>query len=277
MPSLNTKNYPYWLDAAIRSGLSSPPTPVLPTLFTSTLQTIGILKPPTSTTLSAFSSFSVKNKRIIIAGLDCAGKSTLLQSHVSVDSSPAHRDITVQIPFIGAKIETVADQRSGNLFHTIDVGGCAPVSYSVFNRAVCAQGDAIVWVVDGCDRDRIVESVEEFKMALGLCERFDERRLGTERVRIFDKFEGVVAVLVSKRDVENSMTMEEIEKYFRALLGRLGDGKWKMFGVTMRSGEGVSEAMKWVAEQLQNDLNAPVDEKTLLTNGRSISADEKSQ
>ncbi|KAJ7330442.1 ADP-ribosylation factor [Mycena albidolilacea] len=94
--------------------------------------------------------------KIPLLGLDSAGKSTLL-----------HRlktgEVVATIPTIGFYVERVRVRANkGRSIDMVcwDAGGCSKFGPSFF-RPYTSGSDALIWVVDGCDRERISESVEE--------------------------------------------------------------------------------------------------------------------
>ena len=196
MSSTPSSKHSYWLEAALHGALG-PPSQLPPkSRLSSVLQTLGISKKPTSAALPAFSGIS--NTRIVIAGLDYAGKTTLLHKQISLDSTGTGKDIETRVPFIGMPIETLSYPSSDIIFHTIDIGGCVPRSQHVFEYAVYAKADAIIWVVDAGDRDRLVESREEFRRCLNANAKSSNDYSGVEVM----VHKSPVVILANKQDLE---------------------------------------------------------------------------
>lgn len=92
---------------------------------------------------------------IVVSGLDGAGKSSLLQ-HLARQCG---RDVETHILFIGAALEVM---RHGSVcFLSFDVGGGRPHGIFRLETACYQICDAVVFVVDSADHERMVEAREE--------------------------------------------------------------------------------------------------------------------
>ena len=99
--------------------------------------------------------FGKKDVRILMVGLDAAGKTTILYKLKL-------GEIVTTIPTIGFNVETVEYK---NLSFTIwDVGGQAKMRQIWENYARNIQG--IIWMIDSNDSSRFAESKEELKNLL---------------------------------------------------------------------------------------------------------------
>lgn len=99
---------------------------------------------------------------ITILGLDNAGKTTLLYA-----LKPKKSEVVTTIPTIGMVIENTrleiilnSDKRVAFKAQAYDTGGCSKVSILV-RRLLVDTADAIVWIVDATDRERVDESAQE--------------------------------------------------------------------------------------------------------------------
>lgn len=93
---------------------------------------------------------------VLLVGLDVAGKTSLLREYLSQNSG---HDVHTKIPSIGSNVEEV---RYGQVcFHAIDVGGGRPAFLHRCEMGLFNACDAVVYVVDAADRDRLVEAREE--------------------------------------------------------------------------------------------------------------------
>ncbi|KAF2709651.1 hypothetical protein K504DRAFT_455340 [Pleomassaria siparia CBS 279.74] len=263
IPRLSDKQ-PYWLEAALRGVVGPPPSPspawkqwfstVRRQTFGSTLKETQ----PSSTALAAFSG--VHGKSVFMGGLDAAGKTTLLHRQFSLDASASGSasgsasDVTTSISFIGVNIESVSycTSDASVVFRSIDIGGCAPPSVQEFERALPARHDAIIWVVDACDGDRLVETVEELQRCANV------KGKGKREVDDDDdvEYEGAVqgspiVILANKLDRGEAMGVEAISKAFSSVTAMIGNRACKIFGVDAISGRGVAEALGWIANQLK--------------------------
>ena len=127
--------------------------------------------------------FGNKEMRILMVGLDAAGKTTILYKLKL-------GEIVTTIPTIGFNVETVEYK---NISFTIwDVGGqdkIRPLWRYYFQNT---QG--IIFVVDSNDRDRIAEAREELQQMLNE----DELR------------DALLLVFANKQDLPNAMNAAEI-------------------------------------------------------------------
>ena len=127
--------------------------------------------------------FGNKEMRILMVGLDAAGKTTILYKLKL-------GEIVTTIPTIGFNVETVEYK---NISFTVwDVGGqdkIRPLWRYYFQNT---QG--IIFVVDSNDRDRIAEAREELQQMLNE----DELR------------DALLLVFANKQDLPNAMNAAEI-------------------------------------------------------------------
>ncbi|KAG1365553.1 putative ADP-ribosylation factor [Cocos nucifera] len=127
--------------------------------------------------------FAKKEMRILMVGLDAAGKTTILYKLKL-------GEIVTTIPTIGFNVETVEYK---NISFTVwDVGGqdkIRPLWRHYFQNT---QG--LIFVVDSNDRDRIVEARDEL-----------HRMLNEDELR-----DAVLLVFANKQDLPNAMNAAEI-------------------------------------------------------------------
>ncbi|KAJ9069728.1 Arf GTPase arl1 [Entomophthora muscae] len=91
-----------------------------------------------------------KEARILILGLDGAGKTTMLYRMQL-------GEVVSTIPTIGFNVESVTYKNVK--FQVWDLGG--QTSIRPYWRCYYANTDAVIYVVDSCDRDRISTSKQE--------------------------------------------------------------------------------------------------------------------
>ncbi|KAJ6569337.1 ADP-ribosylation factor family-domain-containing protein [Mycena capillaripes] len=98
--------------------------------------------------------------KIPLLGIDSSGKTTLLY-RLKLG------EIVQTIPTIGFNVEKIQVRvgKSGRLITMLcwDAGGCSNFT-PTFLRPYTSGSDALIWVVDGCDRERISESSEELAL-----------------------------------------------------------------------------------------------------------------
>ncbi|XP_014450732.2 ADP-ribosylation factor-like protein 1 [Alligator mississippiensis] len=171
-----------------------------------------------------FSSlFGTREMRILILGLDGAGKTTILY-RLQVG------EVVTTIPTIGFNVETVTYK---NLkFQVWDLGG--QTSIRPYWRCYYSNTDAVIYVVDSCDRDRIGISKSELVAML------EEEELK----------KAILVVFANKQDMEQAMTPTEMANSLG--LPALKDRKWQIFKTSATKGTGLDEAMEWLVETLKS-------------------------
>jgi ADP-ribosylation factor-like protein 1 len=166
--------------------------------------------------------FGSKERRILILGLDGAGKTTILY-RLQVG------EVVTTIPTIGFNVETVSYK---NLkFQVWDLGG--QTSIRPYWRCYYSNTDAIIYVVDSMDRDRIgISKTELFAM-------LEEDELKNS----------ILCVFANKQDIEGAMTASEVANSLG--LPFLKNRKYQIFKTSAVKGTGLDEAMEWLANSLQ--------------------------
>jgi len=163
-----------------------------------------------------------KEMRILMVGLDAAGKTTILYKL-------RLGEIVTTIPTIGFNVETVEYK---NIQFTVwDVGGqdkIRPLWRHYFQNT---QG--IIFVVDSNDRDRIVEAREEL-----------QRMLNEDELR-----DAILLVFANKQDLPNAMNAAEITD--KLGLHSLRQRAWYIQSTCATSGDGLYEGLEWLATTLR--------------------------
>ena len=162
--------------------------------------------------------FGKKEMRILMVGLDAAGKTTILYK-LKLGG------IVTTTPTIGFNIETVEYK---NISFTVwDVGG--PLWSHYFHNT---QG--LIFVVDSNDRERIGEAKDKLMQMLAE----DELR------------EAVLLIFANKQDLPNAMNAAEITDK----LGHhsLRNRNWYIQATCATSGKGLYEGLDWLSNQLKN-------------------------
>ncbi|KAK4050189.1 hypothetical protein OIO90_005171 [Microbotryomycetes sp. JL221] len=161
--------------------------------------------------------FGKKEMRILMVGLDAAGKTTILYKLKL-------GEIVTTIPTIGFNVETVEYK---NISFTVwDVGGqdkIRPLWRHYFQNT---QG--IIFVVDSNDRDRVVEAREEL-----------QRMLNEDELR-----DALLLVFANKQDLPNAMNAAEITD--KLGLHSLRQRTWYIQSTCATSGDGLYEGLEWV-------------------------------
>eukprot|EP00923_Selenidium_pygospionis_P057535 GHVN01100584.1.p1 GENE.GHVN01100584.1~~GHVN01100584.1.p1 ORF type:complete len:154 (+),score=27.23 GHVN01100584.1:149-610(+) len=127
--------------------------------------------------------FVKKEMRILMVGLDAAGKTTILYKLKL-------GEVVTTIPTIGFNVETVEYK---NISFTVwDVGGQDKIR--PLWRHYYSNTQGLIFVVDSNDRDRIEDAREEL-----------HRMLNEDELR-----DAVLLVFANKQDLPNAMTAAEV-------------------------------------------------------------------
>lgn len=171
-----------------------------------------------------FSGFT-REAKILLVGLDGAGKTTLLYKLKLGEN-------VVSVPTIGFNVETVSYK---NVHFTLwDVGGqdrIRPLWRHYFQGT-----DAVIFVVDSADQDRLDEAQEELAAML----RSDELR------------DAALLVFANKQDYSHALSVEKVMTRL-GLDDELRRGRRVCCQASSATdGFGVYEGMEWLAQSLKN-------------------------
>lgn len=165
--------------------------------------------------------FGKQQMRILMVGLDAAGKTTILYKLKL-------GEIVTTIPTIGFNVETVEYK---NICFTVwDVGGqdkIRPLWRHYFQNT---QG--LIFVVDSNDRERIVEAEKELQNML----QEDELR------------DAVLLVFANKQDLPNAMNAAELTDKLH--LNQLRNRHWYIQATCATQGNGLYEGLDWLSNEL---------------------------
>ncbi|EGD80568.1 rARL1 [Salpingoeca rosetta] len=163
--------------------------------------------------------FGEKERRILILGLDGAGKTTILY-RLQVG------EVVSTIPTIGFNVETVTFK---NLkFQVWDLGG--QTSIRPYWRCYYSNTDAIIYVVDSSDKERMGISKSE------LLSMLEEEELK----------DAVLLVMANKQDLPGALSPAKVSEALG--LQALRNRTWSIFKTSATKGEGLNEAMEWLVE-----------------------------
>lgn len=162
-----------------------------------------------------------KEMRILMVGLDAAGKTTILYKLKL-------GEIVTTIPTIGFNVETVEYK---NISFTVwDVGGQDKIRPLWRHYYQNTQG--LIFVVDSNDRDRAGEAHDEL-----------HRMLSEDELR-----EAVVLIFANKQDLPNAMSVAEVTD--KLGLHSLRNRKWYIQATCATSGEGLFEGLDWLSANI---------------------------
>ena len=154
-------------------------------------------------------------------GLDAAGKTTILYKlHIG--------EVLSTVPTLGFNVEKV--QYKNVVFTVWDVGGqekLRPLWRHYFNNT-----DALIFVVDSLDRDRVDRAAEEFHAI----------------INDFHMRNSAILVFANKQDMKNALSAAEVAEALgmHELRGR----KWHVQSAVATQGLGLYEGLDWLSSTL---------------------------
>ncbi|KAJ8281584.1 hypothetical protein COCON_G00041030 [Conger conger] len=161
--------------------------------------------------------------RIVLLGLDNAGKTTLLKKLAS-------EDLSTITPTQGFNIKCVAS--NGMKLNVWDIGGQRQIRS--FWRKYLENTDLLIYVIDSADKKRFEETGQE------LSELVMEETL-----------KGVpILVFANKQDLATASPASEIAEGLN--LHTYRDREWQIQACCALSGEGVQDGMTWICNSFCN-------------------------
>ncbi|TLD04751.1 uncharacterized protein PgNI_09399 [Pyricularia grisea] len=166
-----------------------------------------------------------KELRILMLGLDNAGKTTIVKKIMN-------EDVNTVSPTLGFIIKTI--DYEGYKLNIWDVGG--QKTLRSYWRNYFEKTDALIWVVDATDRLR----VEDCRVELhGLLQ---EERLSGASLLVF----------ANKTDVNGCMQKDEILE--RLQLKEIRTHRWNILECSAMTGKNLKEGLAWVVEDAKARL-----------------------
>lgn len=167
--------------------------------------------------------FGNKEMRILMLGLDAAGKTTILYKLKLGQSVQT-------IPTVGFNVETVSYKNTR--FNVWDVGGQDKIRPLWRHYYTGTQG--LIFVVDCADSDRIEEAKTELHKIINDREMKD----------------AVILIFANKQDLPQAMKPHEVQQKLELTL--LSDRNWYVQPSCATTGDGLAEGLQWlVANQKQ--------------------------
>ncbi|CAM6084958.1 unnamed protein product [Calypogeia fissa] len=167
--------------------------------------------------------FGDKEARILVLGLDNAGKTTILY-RLQVG------EVVATIPTIGFNVETV--QYNNIKFQVWDLGG--QTSIRPYWRCYFPNTQAIIYVVDSSDTDRMATAKEEFHAIL------EEEELK----------DSVVLIYANKQDLPGALDDASVTEALN--LHKIKNRQWAIFKTSAIKGEGLFEGLDWLSDTLKS-------------------------
>jgi len=163
--------------------------------------------------------FGNKEMRILMLGLDAAGKTTILYK------LKLGQPVTT-IPTVGFNVETLVYKKTR--FNVWDVGGQDKIRPLWRHYYTGTQG--LIFVVDCADTDRI----DEAKMEL-------HRIINDREMR-----DAVILVFANKQDLPDAMKPTEVQQKLELM--NLRDRVWYVQPSCATTGDGLEDGLKWLID-----------------------------
>ncbi|PPQ70697.1 hypothetical protein CVT24_000179 [Panaeolus cyanescens] len=166
--------------------------------------------------------FGNKEMRLLMLGLDAAGKTTILYK------LKLNQSVTT-IPTVGFNVETVTYKNVK--FNVWDVGGQDKIRPLWRHYYTGTQG--LVFVVDSQDRERIDEAKQEL------------HRILSDR----EMKECLLLVFANKQDLPGAMSPAEVTE--KLGLHKMRDRSWYVHPSCATTGEGLFEGLQWLSQNVK--------------------------
>lgn len=165
--------------------------------------------------------FGSKEMRLLMLGLDAAGKTTILYK------LKLNQDVTT-IPTVGFNVETVTYKNVK--FNVWDVGGQDKIRPLWRHYFSGTQG--LIFVIDSSDRARIDEACQEL-----------HRIINDREMR-----DSLLLVFANKQDIAGAMNPQEVTDSLK--LTSLKDKIWFVVPSCATTGEGLLEGLAWLSNNV---------------------------
>uniref|UniRef100_A0AAY5K0P9 ADP-ribosylation factor-like 8 n=2 Tax=Esox lucius TaxID=8010 RepID=A0AAY5K0P9_ESOLU len=165
-------------------------------------------------------SIALKEHKVIIVGLDNAGKTTILYQFLM-------NEVVHTSPTIGSNVEEIVVKNTHFLMW--DIGGQESLRSSW--NTYYSNTEFIILVVDSTDRERLVISKEEL-----------HKMLAHEDLR-----KAAVLIFANKQDMKDCMSAAEISKYLT--LSSIKDHPWHIQSCCALTGEGLCQGLEWMTSR----------------------------
>eukprot|EP01017_Pseudomicrothorax_dubius_P040459 TRINITY_DN6329_c0_g2_i1.p1 TRINITY_DN6329_c0_g2~~TRINITY_DN6329_c0_g2_i1.p1 ORF type:complete len:181 (+),score=35.53 TRINITY_DN6329_c0_g2_i1:124-666(+) len=168
--------------------------------------------------------FGKEEMRILILGLDNAGKTTILYKL-------RLNEVVQTVPTIGFNLETV---KVDNLVLQVwDLGGQTAIR--PYWRSYYPNTNAIIYVIDSVDKERIEISKQELMMIL------QEEELKR----------APVLILANKQDLPGAMDENQVSDYMN--LTSIKERQWAIYKCSALTSFGLKESMEWLVNTIKSN------------------------
>lgn len=162
-----------------------------------------------------------KEVRLLMLGLDNAGKTTILKKFNG-------EDVHTISPTLGFNIQTL--EHRGFKLNIWDVGG--QKSLRSYWRNYFESTDGLVWVVDSADKRRLADCAAELRTLL------EEERLAGATLLVF----------ANKQDLQGAASMEVIKEMLK--LDDIRTHHWRIVCCSAITGENLLYGVDWLIKDI---------------------------
>ncbi|KAL0485603.1 ADP-ribosylation factor 1 [Acrasis kona] len=162
-----------------------------------------------------------KESRILMIGLDSAGKTSILFK-LKLGS------VVDTIPTIGFNVEVVQYKKVN--FTIWDAGGQDKIRQNW--KHYCSNTNGLIFVVDSADKERLGEARDEL-----------------HKILQEDSMKGVfVLIFANKQDMDQAQSVEDLSSALT--LSYLKQKNIRVQSCSTKTGAGLTEGMQWLSEQI---------------------------
>ncbi|KAM3128697.1 ADP-ribosylation factor-like protein 2 [Paramecium bursaria] len=166
-----------------------------------------------------------KEMRLLILGLDNAGKTTILKKFNG-------EDISQISPTLGFNIKTL--QYKHYKLNVWDVGGQTTIR--TYWRNYFEQTDGVIWVVDSTDKARLDDCKRELVNILK-----QEKLIGA-----------TLLIFCNKQDVLKALSLQQIREYLE--LDLIETRHWGVIACSAVTGQGLIEGIDWIVSDIASRI-----------------------
>ena len=163
--------------------------------------------------------------RLLILGLDNAGKTTIVKKFLGEDTSEI-------APTLGFQIKTI--EHNGFKLNVWDVGGQTTIRS--YWRNYFEQTDGLIWVVDSGDKMRLQDCKKELMQLLV------QEKLAGATLFIFCNKQDVAGAL-SPQEIKDTLELDSLE----GCKGR----NWSIMPCSAMTGDGLLQGIDWIVDDIR--------------------------
>lgn len=166
-----------------------------------------------------------KEMRLLILGLDNAGKTTIIKKFNG-------EDIDKISPTLGFNIKTL--EYESYKLNIWDIGGQKTIRS--YWRNYFEQTDGVIWVVDSSDKLRLEDTKKELHNLLK-----EEKLMGA-----------TLLIFCNKQDIPGSLTSNEIKDFLG--LEQITTRHWGIIPCSAKTSDGLLEGVDWIVKDISSRI-----------------------